>query len=147
MALVIIFVLALLAIYVSGIERTKSISPEVRELFHQGFSLVRDKRYTEALEIYDFIINLLPDDPTAYAQRGNVYYYLGEIDKAIEDYSKAIELKPDFAEAYNNRGNAYLSKGEMERGVRDLTRAVELSPQLKEAFFQSGNSSLRRRKV
>ncbi len=37
MALVIIFVLALLAIYVSGIEKTKSISPEVARIVSPGF--------------------------------------------------------------------------------------------------------------
>ncbi|MBP9015911.1 MAG: tetratricopeptide repeat protein, partial [Candidatus Atribacteria bacterium] len=102
MVLVIIIVLAFLAVYVAGIDTVKSIPSEVYQLFHQAFSLIREQKYPEALEIYNAIINLLPHHPVAYAQRGNVYYYLGDIDKAIDDYSKAIELESDFAEAYNN---------------------------------------------
>lgn len=38
-------------------------------------------------------IKMNPDDPLLYAARGNIYYQVGEFDKAIADFEKAAELK------------------------------------------------------
>ena len=35
----------------------------------------------------------------AYFHRGNLYYALGELEKAAEDYQKALNLDPSFVEA------------------------------------------------
>ena len=87
--------------------------------------------YTEALE-------LKPDFPEGYNNRGSVYADAGDFDRAIKDHNTAIELKPDFAEAYNNRGIAYYSKGDFDRAIKDYHRVIELKPDYVSAYNNLG---------
>ncbi|MEO0009418.1 MAG: tetratricopeptide repeat protein, partial [candidate division WOR-3 bacterium] len=84
----------------------------------------------KAIQDYSTAIELKPDDPKAYNNRGLAYYQKGELDTAIQDFSKAIKLKPDDPEAYNNRGNAYEDQGKLEQAVRDWQKVIELEPEL-----------------
>ncbi|MEN3183548.1 MAG: tetratricopeptide repeat protein, partial [Atribacterota bacterium] len=106
MFLLLLAALALLALYLSRIEVRDIFSPEFRRLVLLAFTHLREKRYKEAVQAYNVLLELRPDYPEGYVNRGNAYFALGEVEKAIADYSRAIDLRPNFAEAYNNRGNA-----------------------------------------
>ncbi|MEN9979485.1 MAG: tetratricopeptide repeat protein [candidate division WOR-3 bacterium] len=100
---------------------------------------VKDKNLVDAeIQMLTRAIELKPDDPKAYNNRGLAYYQKGELDKAIPDFSKTIELKPDLAEAYNNRGLAYYLKGELDKAIPDSSKAIELKPDYAEAYFNRG---------
>lgn len=72
------------------------------------------------------VIDLAPDFPQAYYNRGNVRSQLHDYEAAIADYSEAIRLDPTFAEAYYNRGLTRLYTGQNAQGVADLSKAGEL---------------------
>ena len=74
--------------------------------------LIAKGDYDRALQDYTKVIQLNPDDASAYNNRGGAYYLKEEYKPAIVDFTKAIQLKPDYAEAYNNRGVAYHLKEE-----------------------------------
>ncbi len=81
-----------------------------------------------AVDEFTKAIELKPDDPKAYFNRGVNYAETGDLDRAIADLTKAVELDPRFAEAYLNRGLAYRRKGEHDRSTGDLIGAVVLDP-------------------
>ena len=87
--------------------------------------------YTEALE-------LKPDFPEGYNNRGTVYADAGDFDRAIEDHNMAIKLKPDYASAYNNRGIAYYHKSEYDRAIEDHNMAIKLKPDYASAYNNLG---------
>src|SRR5262245_38672023 len=51
---------------------------------------------------------------TAFNNRGVVYKFKSEYDRALEDYNQAILLNPSYANAYNNRGVIYSLKGDYD---------------------------------
>ncbi|RLF96154.1 hypothetical protein DRN58_09970 [Thermococci archaeon] len=91
-----------------------------------GFFFYNNGRYDITIRCQDKILEIEPEDPEAYYNRGNAYSRKEEFDKAINDYNKAIELRPEFSEAYYNRGNAYSRKEEFDKAINDyITCAVQ----------------------
>jgi tetratricopeptide (TPR) repeat protein len=97
-------------------------------------------RYQEALADNSRAIELQPNDPRAWYNRGNRYWELRQPDQAIADYTRAIDLDPTLAQAWNNRGILHLDKGEAEKAVADLTRAVKLDATLVFAWHNRGTA-------
>lgn len=69
-----------------------------------------------------------PGDSQAFAYRGVVYRYKGEMDKAIQDLTTAIQLAPDSAAWYNDRGLTYNNMKNFDLAIADYTEAIRLNP-------------------
>ena len=77
-----------------------------KEWKDKGNSLVKEKKYKEALDCYTKAIKIDPNDPILYSNRSAMHLNLSEFDEAINDAEKAISLKPDYAKAYLRKGKA-----------------------------------------
>lgn len=51
-------------------------------------------RYKDALEQYEEILKISPENVDVISKTANIYYRMGELDKAIESYNKVLELNP-----------------------------------------------------
>ena len=67
-----------------------------------GAVLPRQGQLQPAVQVFDQIIRLKPDDAQAYSNRGNALQELGQLEATVDSDDRAIELKPDFAEAYRS---------------------------------------------
>ena len=72
---------------------------------------------------------------TAFNNRGVVYKFKGEYDRALEDYNQAILRNPSYANAYNNRGVIYRLKGDYYRALRDYDEAIWLDRSIPAFFY------------
>ncbi|WP_105317899.1 tetratricopeptide repeat protein [Thermus tenuipuniceus] len=63
-----------------------------------------------------------------YAQRGLVYAFLGQADKAEEAFKKALSLQ-DSAEVRAALAELYLAAGRLDEALEQYGKAVQLSPQ------------------
>jgi tetratricopeptide (TPR) repeat protein len=77
-----------------------------------------------ALADLDEAIRLNPNDPLAYANRGDAYRKRRNYDMALSDYDQAIRLNPRSAPAYNNRGNIYLEQRNYDKALSDYNQAI-----------------------
>ena len=107
-------------------------------LFQQGNFLMMLEQIDRAVEAYTHAIELKPDNPNAYSNRGAAYIAKEKTDRAIADINKAIELKPDNPNAYSNRGAAYIAKAEIDRAIVDFDTAIELKPDYVTAYLNRG---------
>ncbi|MBQ8047623.1 MAG: tetratricopeptide repeat protein [Prevotella sp.] len=71
-------------------------------------------------------IEINPQNPYLYYNRGNHYFQTSDYNRAIDDYTKAIELDSRLAEAYYNRGLSHIQAGHKLEGIADLSKAGEL---------------------
>jgi tetratricopeptide (TPR) repeat protein len=103
------------------IEVNKCLSPEciagAEEKFKQAMFCDSLKDYKQALKWLNYAIDLNPDNPEYYFQRGHLKLIKLDISEeaarsALIDFNRAILLKPKFAYAYYFRGItlAYLDK-------------------------------------
>ena len=59
-----------------------------------GYSLMRNKRIQDAVEIFKLNVKIHPDYANGYDSLGEAYLEMGEKDLAVAAYKKALELDP-----------------------------------------------------
>ena len=96
------------------------------------------KWYERAIVHYTEALELKPDFPEGYNNRGSVYADAGDFDRAIRDHNTAIKLKPDYASAYNNLGIVYYRIGDFDKAIRDYHKAIELKSDYASAYNNLG---------
>ncbi|NHJ33197.1 MAG: tetratricopeptide repeat protein, partial [Asgard group archaeon] len=93
---------------------------------------ITDDEYREyllkAVDDYNKTIELEPDNVEPVNNRGLLYYYLGEHEKAITDLTFSIEMNSTRAVAYDFRGCALRELGNFDEAIIDHARALELDP-------------------
>ncbi len=104
----------------------------------QGIQLFNQGDYESAVTAISKAMELEPDTPILYNDRGFVYASAGDYEQAIADYTRAIELDPDYVRAYNNRAQVYGELGDYERSIADYTRSIELDPNYPLVFHRRG---------
>ena len=72
-----------------------------------------------ALGYASLMIDLQPDNPLLYINRGQLYLNLYEWDESLEDFNTAIALAPDYADAYFHRGVLYYSVLQTGQALRE----------------------------
>lgn len=53
------------------------------------------KEYEKAIEVYDLIIGILPEQSLAWKEKGCAYYHLGKYEEALKCLDKAMKYDPD----------------------------------------------------
>ena len=101
----------------------------LEELVAEGNRHFEQGNYQQTIEAYTQVIQLTPQDASAYVVRCSAHNQLGNRQEAIQDASRAIEINPQYAEAYLGRGTAYFECEDHQQALRDLNRAVEFDPQ------------------
>ena len=96
--------------------------------FELGYWLVQVQRFEETLESFDKVVELDPDDPSAWNNRGAILEILDRVGESLVSYDKALELDPDSAFAWNNRGHALRHLGRFEEALLSWDKALEFEP-------------------
>ena len=86
-------------------KRGKNLGPQLREaatMFGVGpLDLTRQRRYSEAIQVYDRLISLQPTQASHYAGRARAKALDGDVDGALDDLTRSDELEPDNAALKN----------------------------------------------
>ena len=86
-----------------------------------------------------------PTDACAFNNRGRVYMFYGEIERAIADYDAAIRINPNMAFAYKNRADAWAMRDNLDRAIFDYGAAIRIDPKYSQAYRQRGLAYYRKR--
>lgn len=81
-----------------------------------------------ALDDFNQAVQLFPEYPAAYNNRGNLLLALDNPQEAIKDFDRAIVLAPGYAAAYSNRAGAAMRLNRFQDAVRDYSKAITLMP-------------------
>ena len=84
------------------------------------------KNYEKALELFNKVIQMEPENGEGYSYRGMAKYNLKDYKGAIEDYDMAIKLIPDYGEVYDLRGIAKGESGDKIGACEDWNKAYML---------------------
>lgn len=73
------------------------------EMNKAGYALLAQKKFEEAIEVFQMNVKLYPKSSNVYDSLGEAYAAAGNKEKAIENYQRSVELDPD-----NENGKVWL---------------------------------------
>jgi tetratricopeptide (TPR) repeat protein len=92
----------------------------------------------EAVERYEQVLRLKPDDVEAHNNLGLVLAQTGKIAEAIGHWEQALQIEPDYAETHNNLGVALAQTGKIAEAIAHYEQALRLKPDYPEAHNNLG---------
>ncbi len=98
---------------IEGIVLTEDIVAQLEK----GNGLFAEKKYPEALAVYETIYGKNPDAFIILKNIGNCYFALEKYDQAASSYLKLFEKQPKSAEVMTLIGNSYSNAQNMEKAM------------------------------
>jgi choline-sulfatase len=106
--------------------RGEIVSMEVQ--FILGRSLVRKKRYPEAVKVLETAVALLPKWGATYFELSHAYAGMGEPGKALAALDRGLQVDPGSAPLHRARGLMLQQAGDRTGARAELERARDLDP-------------------
>lgn len=99
-----------------------------RAIHNRGVSYAAAGRVDLALRDLDRAIELNPDYPNAWFNRGELKYKQGDFAAAAADYTNALKLNPKDSATLNGRGHALYRLERFGEALRDYGEAIKIDP-------------------
>lgn len=104
--------------------------------FDVGFCADRDRAsFPAAIAAYQRALDLDPEHVPSLINLGNVFYELGQFDRAREQYARAAALDAENPRTHFNLGNACDEMGDLLGALRAYRRAIRIWPGYADAHF------------
>lgn len=130
--LILSLVAAMIFLPQPAIAEQSSVNAE--ELFKRGVYEALIGNYKEAIADFTQVIQLRPDDATAYVNEGIARAAIGDAKRAIADFNSALRLNPDLEVAYYNRGFVRFKLQDYQGALADFNHAIAIAPQNADAY-------------
>ena len=98
------------------------------DTFARALSLATEKRYAEAREVLDAVLDREPDHVEGRLLRGVLHARDGRLGEAIETFEALRREHPEMAEPYNNLAVLYALEGRLEEARETLLAILERHP-------------------
>jgi len=92
------------------------------------------KNGNEALADIEKVIELTPEDETAYLLRARIYELLNNADAASDDYRQALELNPFNEETYLLAGRLLMTQEKFDEAITLFDEAIEHNENFAKAY-------------
>ena len=98
------------------------------QIINQAFKFHSQGKISEAVKLYQYLINQGSNDHKVFSNYGGILRSLGNVQDAEISYRKAIKLQPDFAIAHFNLGNLLSDLGNLQNAEISYRKAITLNP-------------------
>ena len=95
----------------------------------KGHELLLIGKYTEAIALFTDALEIDPNHPDIYSDRGVAYLHLKNEQKCMEDLDTALTLQPEYSFRFASRAYAKDFFGKTEAAIEDYEKAVALDPE------------------
>ena len=111
----------------------------IKELLKNGTLLYKQENYEEALQCYDKILEIEPENFRVLNYKGNILYNQGKYEKALKCLIRALEINSESSNGWFTRGEILIALGDYEEAMKCLNKALEIEPGDIEAWYNRGN--------
>jgi tetratricopeptide (TPR) repeat protein len=110
----------------------------VASLLNQGRQCIDRLKYKEAIDLFNQVIDLEPDNDAAIYDRGRCSLKLGRFVPGILDFSRSLELNPTIASQVYNKVYQISYVVDLKRVIKEIEVIVDGHPDLAHAVFLRG---------
>ena len=100
-----------------------------RGVVHKAYAA----RLSEAVEVYDKLIEQNATEGRLYALRANAWWARGEATRALEDFNRSIEA--GYEQGYSGRGSCLAALGRHDEAISDHSYVLKIDPENEAAFI------------
>jgi tetratricopeptide (TPR) repeat protein len=113
--------------YLSAIERC----PQLRNAYERLAALaVREHRWHEAIEQYERLAEMEPDDLDVLLTLGNLYLQAHRITDAVEQYQEALTIEPESHDEPLTTAEEMAADGHLDEAIQTLEKLVRKYPNM-----------------
>ncbi|MES9943797.1 tetratricopeptide repeat protein [Candidatus Thiodiazotropha sp. CDECU1] len=87
------------------------------------------KEYPQAIELYERVLKINPDDVESYNDLGLSLFYIGQSQRAVEALQTGVSKQPDFQRIQLTLGFVQAQLGDKEAAATAFQKAIELGPE------------------
>jgi len=103
-----------------------------------GTALAANGLIKKAIDQYNIVMQLNPNDSKVQTDLGNAYFRTGKLKKAIYHYRMAMQQRPDNVKALTDLANAYATAGYIDKAISHYTKALEIKPDNPKIHYNLG---------
>lgn len=103
------------------------------ELLVSAYKLQQEGNLTQAITLYEQILNNNPHDLQALHLQALAHAQLGDLDNAILFFQKALSLLPNDPVLHNNLANACKQNNQLEQAIEHYEQAIAFLPDYAQA--------------
>jgi protein O-GlcNAc transferase len=111
---------------------------KAKEMYNKGCLAMESNKVDEAIEAFNFALEIKPDMDEALFNLGECYRMKHEPQKQVSYLEEAAKINPKRLNLYYNLGLAYIDAGMSLNARYALEKAVEDNPTFKDAHFSLG---------
>lgn len=112
----------------------------VKDESRDADNLYESKNFIEAIELYNEIINLKPNDIQSIYRRGRSYEELTQFELAFKDYQKVLELDNKNSNATLSIAIHHIRNSNYILAEKYSKKAIKINNELHQAYFILGRS-------
>ena len=116
----------------------EKIAEETSQYFQQGYDLLNEGRYQEAIPLFEKFLEDNPNDVNSLNNLGYASNQLGKYEDTAFYADKILEIDPENTVALNNKGYALDQLGRYEEAVSYFDKTLQIDPKNNYALFQEG---------
>jgi tetratricopeptide (TPR) repeat protein len=111
-----------------GAQTDRPNTNNVKQLLAQGNKCMAQGAYTEAIDIFERLLEIDPRHAIALNNLGAALSKLSQYQQAEKYFRAAVKERPDFADAYSNLGMVSRWRGYFDDSEKSLRTALKLNP-------------------
>jgi len=104
--------------------------PPAEKYMIQAFNAKIGNNYDKAVEAYNDLLKLMPNDPQVQFEMGLLYESHGTFDQAREHFLKALQNDPKYVDALLAVGRVEFEQGNAQAALDHLNQALSMTVQL-----------------
>ena len=105
-------------------------------MIKEGLKKIQEKKFCDALSIFNELIKLNPNDGDVLFTLGNIYYELNDLKKSSFYFERSLNIFPNSQIIINNYAITLQSLGEFDKAIKLFKNLIKLNPNNVKAHYR-----------